>query len=146
MPPAVRSITERLLSKIAFAPSGCWLWTAATNNGYALLWDNERQKLVKAHRVAYELFIGAIPDGLELDHLCRVRHCVNPEHLEPVTRSENMLRSPLIRRERCSKGHPLTEGNVIYKKDGKRDRCRTCAAAYMRGYRARRKREAISAT
>ncbi len=75
--------------------NGCWLWTAARNeNGYPLLWAGG--KMIRAHRFSYEVHVGSIPAGLDLDHLCRVRHCVNPAHLEPVTRSENLRRSPLI--------------------------------------------------
>ena len=69
----------------------CWLWTAATNRaGYGLLGIPGRSTL--AHRIAYEEYVGPVPDGLELDHLCRVRRCVKPAHLEPVTRSENVRR------------------------------------------------------
>lgn len=74
--------------------TGCWLWTGSKNNkGYAQLGDNGRTR--SAHRVSYELFKGEIPAGLQLDHLCMVRHCVNPEHLEAVTQSVNMRRSHL---------------------------------------------------
>jgi hypothetical protein len=69
----------------------CWLWTGATNgDGYGRTeWDEGQQP---AHRVAYELIVGPIPDGLDLDHLCRVHACVRPEHLDPVTRRENLAR------------------------------------------------------
>lgn len=70
---------------------GCWLWLASTDTkGYGLF--GAEGKLSKAHRYAYELLVGPIPEGLVLDHLCRVRHCVNPDHLEPVTTYENILR------------------------------------------------------
>lgn len=77
----------------------CWLWTGGTNEGYGVLWLNGKN--VKAHRFAYELLVGPIPDGLVLDHVvargCQWRHCVNPAHLEPVTERVNILRgsSPL---------------------------------------------------
>ena len=75
---------------------GCWVWFGAqcTPNGYGQLYitvDGVKKKLY-VHRVAYELVIGNIPDGLEIDHLCRVRNCVNPDHLEAVTHRENILR------------------------------------------------------
>ena len=73
----------------------CWLWTGATASGYGLFWD-ERQ--VRAHRWAYESEVGPIPEGLQLDHLCRVPLCVRPDHLEPVTGAENMRRMWLARR------------------------------------------------
>lgn len=70
---------------------GCWLWLGAVNNdGYGDVRRNGRVE--KAHRVAYELTRGAVPDGLELDHLCKTTRCVNPSHLEAVTHRENVLR------------------------------------------------------
>jgi hypothetical protein len=76
--------------------NGCWLWTGSLNNkGYAQLGVAGRVR--SAHRVAYELFKGAIPDGLQIDHLCRVRQCVNPDHLEAVTQSVNIRRGVAAR-------------------------------------------------
>lgn len=83
-----------------------------------------------AHRLAYEFSKGLIPEGKTLDHLCRVRHCVNPDHLEPVSRGENVLRgvSPSAinaRKTHCSKGHDYNEENTKYLRRGNR-RCRIC--------------------
>ena len=76
--------------------SGCWLWTGKpAKNGYGVISVNNTDRY--AHRLSYELHIGPIPDGLTIDHLCMVRLCVNPEHLEPVTRSENTRRELIIR-------------------------------------------------
>lgn len=91
---------ERFLAKIEVqgaAPGGCWLWTGArAGTGYAYMQRGRRgEGLVRAHRWSYEHFVGPIPEGLDLDHLCRVRHCVAPHHLEPVTRSENLYRKRL---------------------------------------------------
>lgn len=85
-----RPLAERLWSRVA--PEGdCLVWGGALGTfGYGLIKDGRR--LVRAHRVAYELSVGTIPDGLELDHLCGNRRCVRPEHLEPVTHAENMRR------------------------------------------------------
>lgn len=75
----------------------CWLWTAGLFRlGYGAFWFHHNQEY--AHVVSFRLEKGAIPHGTELDHLCRVRHCVNPDHLEPVTHAENMRRSPLMAR------------------------------------------------
>lgn len=75
----------------------CWLWAGAVNDsGYGAIWDGYR--LVYAHRLSYEMHGGAIPDGMQLDHLCRVRRCVNPAHLEPVTHRENIDRGVACRR------------------------------------------------
>lgn len=74
---------------------GCWIWTAGVgNHGYGRLRKRVGDNTIEilAHRYSYERFVGPIPDGLTIDHLCRVRRCVNPMHLEPVTRAENTLR------------------------------------------------------
>ena len=86
--------------------------------------------MVAAHRFSYEERVGPIPEGLELDHLCRVRHCVNPAHLEPVTTRENVLRSrgnPFTvnaLKTHCVNGHPFDEANTYY--FGKWRQCRAC--------------------
>lgn len=93
---SVTDPTTRLLDKVEIDPvAGCWLWTAAKNNGGYGMFTFTTGWRRSAHRVSYETFVGPIPDGLQLDHLCRVRHCVNPDHLEPVTAAENTRRSPI---------------------------------------------------
>lgn len=107
----------------------CWLWRGArTRNGYGMLSVNQRATY--AHRISYELHKDAIPVGMELDHLCRVRHCVNPDHLEPVTHRENGLRgeSPSARAAtatHCPSGHPYNDFNTLWTREGSR-RCREC--------------------
>jgi transcriptional regulator with XRE-family HTH domain len=87
-----RPLEERLAEKSSVDANGCWIWLGRINSaGYGEIKYRERR--LKAHRVSYEHHVGPIPDGLDLDHLCRVRPCVNPEHLEPVTRRENIQRS-----------------------------------------------------
>jgi hypothetical protein len=86
-----RTFRERLLSRLVIDPSGCLLWTGArSRGGYGNIGTNTG--IFAVHRVMYELFVGPIPDGLEIDHLCRVRHCAAPAHLEAVTRQVNTLR------------------------------------------------------
>lgn len=108
--------------------SGCWLWLGETaGKGYG------RFRKRKAYRFSYEQAKGAIPDGLVIDHLCRNKLCVNPDHLEAVTSKENTLRgtgptSVNARRTHCTHGHPFDEKNTIIKlRQGKRHRsCRQC--------------------
>lgn len=120
--------------------SGCHLWMAAlSTDGYGQIWVDRH--LRNAHIVAYELLKGAVPEGLELDHLCRVRSCVNPHHLEPVTSKENTARGmvAVVTRARIDFNAPCPHGadhRVVWtvRGNGKRQKdCRTC--------RARRKRE-----
>lgn len=103
----------------------CWEWIGAkTSSGYGnFLWNG---KNVTAHRKSYEILVGNVPEELDLDHLCRNRSCVNPSHLEPVTRRENLLRGETIpakhaKKTHCPKGHEYTEDNTyIYKKTNSR--------------------------
>ncbi len=109
----------------------CWLWTAALMpNGYSSFWLHGRNAL--GHRVAYELFVGPIPEGMTLDHLCCVKRCINPAHLEPVTSRENTLRAERgraqcnARKTHCPEGHEYTSANT-YVAPGRHRRCRACA-------------------
>ena len=150
-------LPDRIASKIEVANDGCWLWTGArSSNGYGVSWHNLRA--ISAHRFAYELLVGPIPEGLTLDHLCRVRHCVNPAHLEPVTMRENLLRGEgwtalNARKTHCPRGHSYDDENT-YISGGKRY-CLTCRASrrsspeyrtrqrlYERIWRERKQKEA----
>jgi hypothetical protein len=94
MAPGIRA---RFWARVEKRPDGCWIWTGVINhNGYGRYTyarPDGRSLASRAHRIAYELLVGPIPDGLQLDHLCRVKACVNPAHLEPVTQDENMRRT-----------------------------------------------------
>lgn len=105
--------------------SGCWEWAACRQaSGYGLMqWDG---RLQCAHRLAHEAWIGAIPDGHEIDHLCNNPPCINPDHLEAVTHAENMRRR-VMRNTHCGQGHAFADGNTYWYR-GQR-RCRTCRAA-----------------
>lgn len=136
----MRSATERFWANV-HKTNTCWLWTmrpAGEGYGQIKLESGRRQQ---AHRFAYELLVGPIPEGLQLDHLCRVRHCVNPAHLEPVTSRENVHRSPIApaalnaRKTHCPHGHEYTDDNTYFS-GGKRI-CRACNIARAPTRRAR---------
>lgn len=94
--PMVPWAPGRKIGHVVDPETGCWLWTGALVRGYGRVGIPATRRTMPAHRYYWERVNGPVPDGLEMDHLCRVRACVNPDHLEPVTRSENMRRSPLI--------------------------------------------------
>jgi hypothetical protein len=119
----------------------CWLWTAGkTKEGYGHF-NGGPGRTNEAHRFAYEEDVGAIPNGLVLDHLCRTPPCVNPLHLDPTTVLENLARglpspSRINRdRTRCHRGHPFDQTNTVIESNGHR-RCRTCRSAYNQTYRS----------
>jgi len=140
-----RWIAQGLLEE---SPSGCWLWSGATmGNGYGQIamtdkvigGDGSKMLHFALHRWTYELHRDHIPDGLDLDHLCRVRHCCNPWHLEPVTRSVNLKRAVGIgsqwsKRTHCSAGHEYTTDNTSRDKRGHR-LCRACGRDRQRRYK-----------
>jgi hypothetical protein len=136
---------NRLLTKIEFT-EGCWLWTGAKwSDGYGRIHiRHPRRTSLAAHRALYEICVGEIPDGLELDHLCHTLNCVNPDHLEAVTHQVNMLRGDWRSRFRkyCPHGHPLSGDNLNLKRQrlSVSRACRACAREGMRRYRSNRAR------
>lgn len=124
------SFEERLWQRVdKTAPNGCWLWLGALNGaGYGAV--GRDNKVLRVHRVTYELLVGPIPEGLQLDHLCRNRACCNPEHLEPVTNEENWRRGQhhtavMLRENKCKRDHEMTKENTYWRKNGGR-LCRQC--------------------
>lgn len=120
------SVSDRVWNLVAPEPNtGCWLWLGAVNHsGYGTMTIGRRTRM--AHRASYEAHKGAIPEGLAIDHRCKVRSCVNPDHLEPVTTAENNRRSPKMTplATHCIHGHPFSGDNLSW--DGKQRRCKEC--------------------
>lgn len=144
MSPAHRiPLRDRIADKIRVnLDTRCWLWTGCTRGrGYGAI--DVDGSLQPAHRVVYELLVGPIPEGYQVDHLCREPACVNPDHLEAVTAAENNRRSSSpsaenARKTHCLNGHELTPENS-YRPPGKEARyCRTCQARRSREHRERK--------
>jgi hypothetical protein len=135
------TIEERLWKRYEVdGETGCWNWTGAiSNRSYGSIYFEGRMQ--KAHRVMWRLERGEVPEGLDLDHLCRNRLCINPAHLEPVTRSENLRRSPLMDRHsgrtHCIRGHGFTAENTRLKPGNGHRVCKTCMRMHIRNWRAR---------
>jgi len=120
--------------------NGCWLWTGPMfRNGYGHI-SSASFGTTLAHRAFYAHHVGPIPDSADLDHLCRVRHCVNPLHLEPVEHAENIQRGVDYRLDgRCSRGHDMTEDRAYWiEPSTNRRTCRKCKALREKEGRARR--------
>jgi len=121
------------------ATSHCWNWTRPLDSGYGRFWFEGKTKL--AHRISYEIYVGPIPTGLQIDHLCRNRSCVNPMHLEPVSLAVNVLRGIGItadnaRKIKCKRGHPLCGENLRINVNGNRE-CKECQRDRVRQWRLR---------
>lgn len=142
------SLEERLLDNCTALDAedgGCWISEYAAVKGYPVI--SQDGKLLKASRVAHEVWIGPIPEGLHVDHVrsrgCTSTLCINPAHLEAVPPGENLLRSPITlnsigaAKTRCDRGHPFDEANTY--RVGNKRRCRTCGREDMRRYRAAKK-------
>lgn len=136
---------DRYWDKVVKTPL-CWLWTGAkAGSGYGNFWDGERYRV--AHHISFIEANGPIPDGREIDHLCRVRRCVNPAHLEAVTPKVNQNRGMapggiVYQTGCCLQGHPFTSENTYRRPDGKGRQCRACTRERQCAARERRKARA----
>lgn len=147
MPGQRRPLEERFWAKVNKTDS-CWLWTAALRSGYGVIGVGGARKkggrILYAHRISYELNVGPIPEGLHIDHLCHGwdenclggecvhRRCVNPNHLEPVTKRVNDERGRSLwainaRKTHCPRGHPFSGDNLWVSPDGVHRVCRECS-------------------
>jgi hypothetical protein len=154
-------VRERFMSHVQEdLESGCWLWTGARIwSGYGLFTVGKGQ-LRRVHRLAYEWFIGPIPDGLDVEHACHTRDetcrgrgqscphraCVNPTHLEAITHHENLLRGDTIparhaAKTHCPQGHPYAGSNLYITPRGGRA-CKTCQRANNKIYKQRERKDA----
>lgn len=145
-----RTIAERIGQPNA---DGCWPWLGSrTPDGYGRMKYQGRN--IVAHRLVFELLVGPIPEGLTLDHVrargCRLRHCVNPAHLEPVTNHVNTMRGDTIparnaAKTHCPQGHPYVDSNIYWERSpegGRRRRCRACHNARTSARQKRMRAEA----
>lgn len=141
---------KRFHAKVEVADTGCWVWTGGTDgeNRYGGFYDSTTKRVARAHRWRWEQEHGPVPEGLELDHLCRTTLCVNPEHLEPVDHRTNLRRGEWgagvnYRKTHCKHGHEFTEENTGRTPAGHRF-CRTCVREQgrlaQRRHRARKTR------
>ena len=136
----IQNPTERFFSYVQKTET-CWNWIGGKNSdGYGHFWLGKRP--FRSHRFVYELYRGKIPEGLDLDHLCRNRACVNPWHLEAVSTNVNTLRgfgqpARNARKIRCSKNHSLSGANLYIAPDGSRQ-CRICRVEKVRQWRKTR--------
>lgn len=127
-----KPLADRFHAKYDIDENGCWIWNSKLRaDGYGVIWGGvEEGREVRAHRLSYELHHGPIPEGLTVDHVCRVRACVNPDHLRLLERGENVLAgigpaAVNARKTICKRGHALTEDNVYITRAGYRN-CKTC--------------------
>jgi hypothetical protein len=143
------TVLQRFVAKHIDHPDECWIWPhALSESGYGRAFVSMDRRLVTVHRYLYEEMVGPIPDGLQLDHLCRNRACANPSHVEPVTSRENTMRGETpaahnARKTHCPLGHPLSGDNlrINYHGRGKTGTpfrsCKECARESVRRRRAR---------
>lgn len=132
---------QEILDRLEPIPeAGCLVWTGYTQNGYGIVFYQGKNRRV--HRVIFEALVGPVPDGLHLDHLCRVRDCANIHHLESVTSRENTMRgnnfcAKNAAKTSCKRGHELIGRNLILTRAGRE--CRTCRNMLYAKYRKRDK-------
>lgn len=134
--PAVERVERRCVYEDRGHSTPCRIFTGSLNDGYGQVYGDDG-RMTRVHRLMYQHYVGGVPDGLILDHICRQKDCCEVTHLEPVTHLENLMRSPLmlIAKETCGRGHPLTDDNVYLDRPirGRRARhCKTCKREWQK--------------
>lgn len=140
MSPAYRPEAERFWEKVTEGENGCWLWSGALDRGGYGSFGVHRGPVVRAHRWAYESMVGEIPWGLQLDHLCRTRNCVNPYHCDPATNRVNARRGKSLKSE-CVNGHSLADVEPRLKQGRMVKVCMPCQRDRQAAYRSRNRQE-----
>lgn len=126
--PVILRLMRRTVEEDRGYLTPCRIWQGSLTRGYGKIGRNG--SVAYTHRVAYEYFVGPIPEGFQIDHLCRVPTCCEPSHLEAVTQLENIRRAQV--KTHCLKGHPYSGHNLYVKPDGRRE-CRACRSLQRKG-------------
>ena len=134
VPVKVRFVRNAMAASNFVADADCWEWPKSCgSHGYGQVgWGGkDARRLVLAHRMSYLIFLGPIPEGMTVDHLCRNRRCINPAHLRLLTNLENARANGMSARTHCPHGHPYNEENTYFDPKGHRY-CRECSRARKR--------------